>query len=227
MLETFAIFQNESNQKLAETLSKAGKLILLPQPKPCKIAIQEIDIRSFHWLIFVDVISTEFFLEELKLRDFDFYELDYLQIGAAGEAIAERLRLEEIHCDIIAASNKLVDTISGYVQQVQGLQFLIIAGKYENQNLREALRKKDADVTEIQIYEFKIEEDKKLTMLKTLIKGGGIDKLILASPHEVVALKWLFKSDLHQALAETRIFAMNEITFLSLEEEGLNPEYWL
>jgi|GEM_PF-4444283 len=233
MSETFAIFQDESKKNLVEKLSKAGKIIFLPKPTPCKTNAfaEKINITSFDWLVLTDVIATEIFLEKLNLEGFDFYDLDYLQICAIGEAVAERLRLHEIHCDIIAPLNKVVDTIANYIQKCnfQNLRFLIITRNPNGSQLKNILCQKDADVTEIQIYELKLHESKNLTMLKTLIKGGAIDKLILTSPHEIVTLKWLFPNDLNQALAETRIFAADEITFRSLEEEGFHPIYfnWL
>jgi uroporphyrinogen-III synthase len=231
MSEIFAIFQDESKKSLIEKLSKIGKIIFLPKPTPCKTNAfaKKLNITSFDWLVLTDVIATELFLEKLKLEGFDFYDLDYLQTCAVGEAVAERLRLNEIHCDIIAPSNKIVDAIANYIQKCdfQDLRFLIITRKSDTSQLKNILCKKGADVTEIQIYEFKINESKNLTMLKTLIKGGAVDKLILTSPHEIVTLKWLFPNDLHQALVETRILAVDEMTFRSLEEEGFNPTYFV
>ncbi|GIU81197.1 MAG: uroporphyrinogen-III synthase [Acidobacteria bacterium] len=231
MLETFAIFQDKQNQHIIEKLSKASKVILLPKPTLHKTDAftEKLEISLYDWLIFNDIIATEVFLEKIASEGFDFYDLDYLQICAIGEAVAERLRHEEIHCDIITSPNKVADSIADYVQKndLENLRFLIITPKFGDFGLKQILCKKGAEAKEIQIYEFRFDETKNLTMLKTLIKGGAVDNFILNSPHEIVALKWFFQDDLHQALAETRIFAVDEITFRTLEEEGFSPRYFV
>ncbi|RMG02272.1 MAG: hypothetical protein D6735_10475 [Acidobacteria bacterium] len=231
-LESFAVFESQSNKWILETLSKHGSVILLPEIilEKTEAFFKPMNVKAFDWILLPDTIVTEVFVEKLQNDNFDLFELDSVQICAFGEAVASLLRYYQIHSDIISTShdhNKIFQAIADYANhQLQDLRFLALKENDSYEPLVETLQKKEAKVTEVSLCEIKIEDRKNLVRLKALIKGGGVDAFVFASPNEVAALRVLFHESLESLLANIQVFAVDDLTFQTLRENDLRPRYF-
>jgi uroporphyrinogen-III synthase len=231
-LESFAVFESQSNKWIIETLSRQWRVILLPEIilEKTEAFFKPMNVKAFDWILLPDTIVTEIFVEKLQNDNFDLFELDSVQICAFGEAVASLLRHYQIHSDIISTShdqNKIFQAIADYANhQLRDLRFLALKENDSYEPLVETLQKKEAKVTEVSLCEIKIEDRKNLVRLKALIKGGGVDAFIFASPNEVAALRVLFHEPLGNLLANIQVFAVDDLTFQTLRENDLRPRHF-
>ncbi len=231
-LESFAVFESQSNKWILETLSRHGHVISLPEIalEKTEAFFKPINVNAFDWILLPDTIVTEIFVEKLQNDNFDLFELDSVQICAFGEAVATLLRHYQIHSDIISTShhhNKIFQAIADYSNhQLRDIKFLALKERNSYEPLVEILQEKEAKVTEFSLYEIKIKDRKNLVRLKALIKGGAVDAFIFASPNEVTALRVLFQEPLESLLANMQVFAVDDLTFQTLRENDLRPRHF-
>ena len=151
--KTYGIFPAKSKDRFIGELKKTGAdVILFPQFAAEKIELEQSlidDLHNFDWLIFTDVFAADIFLEMLKERDFDLYEFDNFRICSAGEAVADRLRFEQIHSDIIPTNLSAQTTfqgISDYEMDLSGLKFLTIKESEREVELSDLLKNAGAEI---------------------------------------------------------------------------------
>jgi hypothetical protein len=60
-----------------------------------------------------------------------------------------------------------------------------------------------------------------------MLTGGAVDEFVFSSPEDLVSLKFLSSAaDLVSVLNETRVSAVSEIVFQTLQENGFRPLYF-
>jgi uroporphyrinogen-III synthase len=225
--KTYGLFPAKSKEKFIGELEKNGaNIVLFPAFATEKIAFNQSFIehlQNFDWIIFTDVFAADIFVEMLKETDFDLYEFDNFRVLAAGEAVADRLRFEQIHSDIIPtklSAEPMFQAIADYEINLKDVKFLVLKESEREVELIENLKNADAEVTERAVYKLNFETDS--PKLKALIKGGAIDKIVFASPEEIVALQKIFAPEsLSEVLNEIEVSAIDEVTRKSLWENGL------
>lgn len=221
--KTIGIVENPKNKKLISNLEKQGnKIILFPEPKTILIK-SEIDICSkindFDWLIFTDLHSVDYFLQLLEETEINFFELDALRICALGEAVADRLRFQQLHSDVIPPNNRahsVISALNDYIfneNEFTELKFLIIKESNAEFEISDLLSEKKANIAEISVYESVFQDSARLPKLKALVKGGGMDEFIFTSPEDVFNISLLFKNEnLGKVFSEFKISTNDEIT---------------
>jgi uroporphyrinogen-III synthase len=239
--KTYAIFDRSRNKKLIAELEKSGASIV--KIKPVELIKNENSdfydltgqIKSSDWLICADVYAAEFFLETLRASDFDLFELDDLHVCALGEAVAERLRLEQIHTDVIPVVNetgKIVESIENYIfdeSDFAGKRFLLLKEQSQNfEKITEALEKRNAEVREAAIYRARIAAPDELPKIKALIKGGAIDEIVFTAPEDLTDFRFLFGiENLREMPRDAKISGADDATRQALFENGISANLFL
>lgn len=226
--KTYGLFDSAANRKTIAELENIGAdFVLFPNITAKIVENAELEniLSDFDWLIFPDVYTVEFFLQNLEETGFEFYELDAFRVCAFGESVSDRLRFAQLHADIITNSIKTLDVLQSlkdYIfdeSEFASLRFLILKEANAKVEISDKLKKLDAAVTEIPIYQVEIENDAVFAKPKALLKGGAIDEFIFSSPFDAINLSHIFQTDnLAEVLAETKLTASDNQTLQTLEE---------
>jgi uroporphyrinogen-III synthase len=235
--KTFALFSTPLNKKLIFELRHGQENVLLFPPAATeRVVLDETAITHlenlcrFDWLIFPDVFTVEYFIEILRERQTDLFELDAVRVLALGEAVADRLRFEQIHADIIPAKTEneaVFKALAEYSDNnFAGLRFLVPKELSVRFPLAENLTQAGGWVTQLPIYQAKFASRAANVKLKALLKGGAVDEFIFSSPVDLISLKFLFDNEeLSDLLRGLTISALDETTFQALLEKGLRPRF--
>ena len=227
--KTIGIVENPKNKKLIANLEKQGNnVILFPEPKT-ELVKNEIDIieniGGFDWLIFTDLNSVDFFLQLFEENDINFFELDALQICAVGEAVADRMRFQQLHSDVIPAKNQpqsVISALKDYIFYEDGfadLKFMIIKELNSDCEISVLLSERGAFVKEISTHQSIFEDLPQIPKLKALVRGGGVDEFIFTAPEDVFIVSQLFRNEnLGKVFSGIKITAKDEITLQTFNE---------
>lgn len=236
--KTYAVVANPQNKRLIAKLTENGEEVLIfPRLKTSGAQLTENAVglvenpARFDWLIFTDVFAAEYFIEAMRERETDFFVLDDLTVCALGEAVADRLRFDQIHADVIPPNlndETVFSAISQFTgDELGGTSFLILREQSRNLGFVGRLQSESGSIEELAIYQAEFEGDAELTRLKTLLKGGAIDEFVFSSAEDVSAFKALFHEASPAAvLNEIKVSATNEIAFQTLQENELRPLYF-
>jgi uroporphyrinogen-III synthase len=217
--KTFAIFDTPLNKKLISDLkSKNQNLIVFPYFTKTAREAEHFELASFDWLIFTDINTVDFFVQYLENRNVNLFELDELRVCAFGEAVSDKLRLHQLHADIIPAkldAQTVISAIKEYELDFDSQRFLIISSVNLNQNLIKAFESETASFDALSVYEFdKIEISPKS---KALLKGGAIDEFIFNSPEDVCDFVAIFSE------RDLSFSATDSVIEQNVKENGLIP----
>jgi uroporphyrinogen-III synthase len=224
--KTIAVFDKPSNQSLINELKeKKCHVFLLPQIETSALDIlPNFELNHFDWLVFTDCYAVEYFLQMLEEQSLNKFELDDLRICAVGEAVSDRLRMFQVHADVIPSKlddKSVFQAICDY-ELPNGQCFLITE---KNTNLADLLRKANAEIVELLICQTK--DITELPKLKVLIQNGAVDEVIFTSPFEVNDWKLLLSpTDFASSLNEIKPLVIDAQTFQYLYEHGLKPRYY-
>ena len=236
--KTYGLFDNPLNKKLIAELQRGGEDILI---FPIITTIRQHlstasagflnNLSDFEWIILTDVFAADYFIENLRELEIDFFELDNLTVCALGEAVADRLRFAQIHADVIPSKmtdEAVFSAISNYAGfELKNSKFLAVSEQTVDLSFIEKLKTEKASVQVIPIYKTGFSDETANTRLKTLLKGGAVDEFIFSLPEDLVSLKYLISGeDLNPLLNETRVSAVSEIVFQTLQESGFRPLYF-
>jgi uroporphyrinogen-III synthase len=229
--KTYALFSSPMNLKVISEMETAGaQAILFPAVETREVFEAEQNdltatIKSYDWLVFTDIYTVEFFLQQLEKEAFDFFELDEIRVCAYGESVADRLRFAQLHADIIPNSIKtseVVQTIKDYFMdedELKSARFLILKEKNTVPEISKELENLGAEVSEISIYETVAEKPAEMAKLKSLLVGGAIDEFVFTSPFDAINLAHLFPNEnLENVLADVKLSAGDKQTRQSLDE---------
>lgn len=221
--KTIGIVENPKNRKLISNLEKQGiQIILFPEPDINLIKCEPDvfgKINDFDWLIFTDLDSVEYFLQLLEENEINIFELDALRICALGEAVADRLRFQQLHSDVIPPDIQppsVISALKDYIfdeNEFSETKFLIIKESKAEYEISGLLCGKNALVTEISVYQSVFQDSANIPKLKALVKGGGIDEFIFTSPADIFSISRLFKDEhLREIFTGIKITINDEIT---------------
>lgn len=233
--ETVGIIKNGKNKKVIELLESQGKNVFeFPEIKTEKNDLSEDQIgllrgiKEFDWLIFTDIFTVDYFLEELGKTGFELYELDNFRICACGESVADKLRFVQIHSDSIPVTleNEVIfSSIEDYIfdeAKFVNEQFLIIKAEKSDSELTKLFTGKKIKTAEIEVYKTIPEENLDGAKYGALLAGGAIDKFIFTSPADIESLLIFAKNkNMSELLSGVEIDATDEITAQTLRERDL------
>lgn len=233
----YGIYSTAVNRRLVETLKeKAFDLIEFSPFEVQSIEPLEdkkklfLDIGRLEWIIFTDIFSADFFIEELERNNIDIFELDEVRICSFGEAVADRLRFVQIHSDIIAQKiieKDILNAIIKYNDQSENLNNLtVVKLKDEIGSLSAELENNNFSAIELVLGKCIIPPQNDLAKQKALLKGGAIDEMIFCSVEDV----WQFRLQFgelrqYKDLIET-FWGSDEITLKTLDEFGIKAFYF-
>jgi uroporphyrinogen-III synthase len=223
--KTVGVFNKPSNKQLINDLKlKNYDIFLLPEIQVSSNCDSMIfDPKQFDWLVFTDCYSVDFFVQMLETKNLDKFELDNLRICVFGEAVADKLRLYQIHADVIPPKID-IDTIFQSICNYQTPNKLRFFLTEERSELSSLLKHEQAEIFECVTYKSEIKGE--WAKLNVLIKNGAIDEVIFASPNEVNDWNLLISpQDFVLSFNEIMPIATDSQTFQYLFEHGLKPRY--
>lgn len=224
--KTVALFDRPVNRKLSDALKEQNVGVItvpMPQILGCENSFddkkQMEKINDFDWIVFPDIWTVDALLEKLAASDFDLFELDRVRVCACGESVADRLRFDQLHADVIppVRSPEIVfRSIKDYAGKIDRLKFLVLNGEGGDWPLGAMLEKENAVVTELGVYRFDFSGE--LAKLRALIGGGAIDEFYLATAEDVFAFVRLFGGSVQSDL---KLIGLDEITRQTIKELDL------
>lgn len=237
--KTYALFSNPANRKIISKLEKDGaKVFKFPPLETEKIVLDKKIIAdlenfsNFDWIIFPDVLTVDYFLQNLQENEIDLFEIDSVRVCAIGEAVADCLRFVQLHADVIPTSTKTKDVflaLSDYIgkDKLNGLKFLLPKEKSLEYEIKKSLIMSSANVIELPIYQAKISSAIEIAKLKILLTGGAIDEFIFSTPTDLLAFKSYFNTDSIAAiLSEIKVSALDKTVLQALGESNLTAAYF-
>lgn len=231
--KTIGVFSGSAPKSMIEELKAwAEEVLVVPSVirKPAEPAAGDRELlrrtAEQDWIVFEDAPAVGLYLERLLELGADPFDLDEIRVCTVGEAAAERLRLEQLHADVIAATRdaeKIAREISSYVfedEGLRGLGFLIVGAAGQGTELGRVLEKEGAKVARIGIYRTELPAE--AARLKALLLGGAVDELQLLAPTDVLDLALMFTREEVASLKNTmHLRPMNEAAYRALREQGL------
>jgi len=186
------------------------------------------NLYGYDWLIFTSVNGVDYFLRRLAERGHDALELDDLSVCAIGEATATRLRVAQVHVDVLPEQFKaegvfaaLKDYLGG-VDGFQTLNFLIPRAAAARDYLPRALEEAGARVDVVPAYRTVKPETAELGRVAAMLEGGAIDCITFTSSSTVTNFAQLFDAtDLGQLLSGVRVACIGDITADTAAHYGL------
>jgi uroporphyrinogen III methyltransferase/synthase len=177
------------------------------------------NLSNYDWLIFTSANGAEHFLRRLEAQNIETSELDYLQVCAIGEATAERLRLAQIHLDLIPTDSSAEGVFSalenylGGAREFPNVRFLLPRSKIARDFLPRKLREAGAIVDNPTAYQTVQPDAPETGKLKALLQGGAIDCVTFTSPSTVKNFIRIFAAEnLLQLLGGIKIACLGEVT---------------
>lgn len=174
-------------------------------------------LAEYDWLVFTSANAVEYFLQRLELCGVEVVEVDYLRVCAVGEATAERLRLSQIHFDVLPAESNAEAVFAEINEYVAGefadLRFLLPRSSIGRQFLAAKLRENGAFVTDVPAYQTIIPLKPEIGKIKALLQSGAVDCLTFTSPSTFNNfVRILEKEDLPALLSGVKIAAIGATT---------------
>lgn len=230
--ETVGIIKTVRNKKVIELLKNQGKNVIeFPEAKVVKIELGDneknklVNIGEFDWIIFTDIFTVDFFLEDLAATGFHLYHLDEFKICACGEAVSDKLRFAQIHSDVIPAQKSagiIFAEISAYTADEETFfnsKFLLLKGFDKAKSLSKFLVEKNLNLVEMINYSVEPISSFENAKFKSLLSGSAIERFIFTSPEDLESLSQFgeegFLTDL---FANIEIETTDEITDQTLRE---------
>jgi uroporphyrinogen III methyltransferase/synthase len=143
------------------------------------------NLSDYDWIVFTSQNAVEHFLGRLTAKNLETAELDYVRVAAIGDQTAERLRLAQIHIDVLPADSNaetLFLEIENYVGDLQDLRFLFPRSEIAREILPQKLKEAGAIVEAPIAYRTVLPEKPETARLKAMFAGGSIDCIAFASP---------------------------------------------
>ncbi len=231
--KTYALFTNALNKKLIFQLKSQGRnVVVFPTVIAEKLELSRKaqeklkKLTEFDWLILTDVFAVDFFVEALRELEIDLFELDALRVCALGEAVADRLRFDQIHADLIPSKNDAADLISKMSEyssdKIENLKSLLIGEINAKTHIYQ-----NSEPEFLPIYAAKFDDYSLKTKSLTLLKGGAIDEFIFSSPEDLVSLNFICDElELANVMTEIQISATTDSAYQALTDQGLRPLYF-
>ena len=185
------------------------------------------NLTAFDWLIFTSANAVEHFLRRVEVNEIDAAEIDYLRVCAIGEATFERLRLAQIHVDVVpteANAETVFAEIINYVggeNELADLRFLLPRSNIAREFLPEKLREHGAIVVSAVAYQTVLPVKPETGKLIALLQSGAIDCITFTSPSTLKNFVKIFENhELPRLLKNVALACIGETTANTARENG-------
>jgi uroporphyrinogen-III synthase len=220
--KTFAIFDSPLNKRIINDLNERGQNVIIFQHfNKIKLDLRDFKLENQDWLIFTDVNTVDLFVESLTEIGVSLFELDELRVCAFGETVSDKLRIYQLHADVIPAkldSDSVIFAIKEYEYEFDSKRFLILNREDPANEIVKAFQKENATFEVRSLYKF--ERSTISPKSKALLKGGAIDEFIINSTEDICNFVELTNDK------EIVVAATDSIIFQSLKENGLNAKFF-
>lgn len=185
------------------------------------------NLSVYDWLILTSANAAEHFLRRLEANNLETAELDYLRLCAIGEATAERLRLAQVHIDLLPTESRVEGVLTALVEYVggegelKGLRFLLPRPAIGRDFLPVKLRKAGAEVDDITAYQTVIPRNPDIAKLKALLQGGAVDCVTFTSPSTFNNFLQIFSEP--ALLKDVTIACIGKTTAEAVQAQGFVP----
>jgi uroporphyrinogen III methyltransferase/synthase len=189
------------------------------------------NLSKYDWLIFTSANGAEYFLQRLDANNIEIAELDTLLVCAIGEATAERLRLGQVHIDVIPTNSRaegVFAALSDYIggeENFQNIRFLLPRSEIARDFLPLKLQEVGAEVDDVIAYRTILPRSPEIGKLKALLQGEAIDCITFTSSSTFKNLTQIFAGDdLPQLLENVAIACIGEVTAKTVYEHDLKVQ---
>ncbi len=225
-----AVFERPFNKKLIERLDSKERDVVTISPftlDDClSTSSDEIFIaEGVEMLVLTDIFAVDILLGVFEQKSIDPYSLDSVRICALGESVADRLRFDQIHADIIPTNNSS-QQIAGSIEDFFGVEInkirtQIIGGDWAQKEMGRCF---GDQVPFVKAY--KTTGSEGLTRMRTLMVSGAFDELVLGSAIDVLNLSIMFQKLIltQNDIGEMQILTFDGLAYQSARECGLNPK---
>lgn len=180
-------------------------------------------LQQYDWVVFTSTNGVHFFFERVKKLKKDARIFSGVQIAAIGEATAKALEVQGLTPDLIPCdftSHTLFEALEER-NAIQGKKFLLARADIAPRDLREALEKKGAAVTEIEAYRTKRSGADSKGLLDSLQKGK-IDYVTFTSSSTVQNFFDPIPKALRKKL-RSKLISIGPVTSKTLRQYGFRP----
>lgn len=185
------------------------------------------NLNDYDWLILTSQNAAEHFINRLAANEVELFELDNLRLCAIGEATFERLRLSQIHVDVLPVESNaeaVFAAIAEYVggeNELRNLRFLFPKSAIARDVLPVRLRRADALIDEVVAYRTVLPEKPETGKIKALLHVGAIDCIAFSSPSTFKNFVEILKNEnLHGLLKNVSLACIGETTANAVRESG-------
>jgi uroporphyrinogen III methyltransferase/synthase len=189
------------------------------------------NLYGYDWLIFTSVNGVDHFLRRMEAQGLDASHLDDLLVCAIGEATADRLRLRQVHVDLVPEQFKAegvyaaLERFVGGREHLRGKNFLIPRAAVARDYLPRALGEAGARVDVVAAYRTIAPHSTELGRVRALLAGGAVDCVTFTSSSTVRNFAQLFDTiDLRELLNGIVIACIGDITATTAAEYGLRAD---
>lgn len=202
--KNYGIFNTSAGRTLTKRLQNEGRnvleftpfIIVKKQFNADEIKLLD-DLLSFDWLIFTHPAAAQIFLEIIKSKNIDLYDLDEIRIGVLGDLVSDILRFEQIHTDLIfkVADNPvfLLDDFSSHESENISKKVLIISGISDLPFGTKSFNESRFVFSFLEVYQIERVESADYARQKALINGGAVDEFVVTSPDDLLFLKQIYR----------------------------------
>lgn len=228
--ETVGIIMTAKNKKVIRLLKNQGKNVVeFPEIKTGKKKLGEkekqflLNLEEFDWLVFTDIFTVDYFLEDLTETEFDLYRLDEFKICANGEAVSDKLRFSQLHSDVIPKDNSFRSVLSGISDYIfdeaefKESKFLVITSEKRKDEISKIFNESGLTAKVIEVYSIIEANQFETAKYRTLFSDDAIDRFIFTSPEDFESLnQFITRSDYEKTKIEFE--TTDEITTQTLRE---------
>lgn len=194
-----------------------------PPGDPLRIDQEISRLRQYDWVVFTSVNGVHFFFERVKHLGKDARIFSGIQIAVVGEATAQALAERGLTADLVPrdfTSRSLFESLDKR-KAIQGKKFLLARADIAPRDLKEALEKKGAQVTEIEAYRTKRSAGDSKELLDSLQKGK-IDYVTFTSSSTVQNFFDPFPKALRKKV-HSQLVSIGPVTTKTLRQYGFRP----
>ena len=180
-------------------------------------------IKTYHWLIFTSVHGVKYFFDRYFSIFSDIRELKGIKIAAIGPATAKALQAFNLSIDIIPNEYCAEGLLESFQEKtLKGMNILMPRAKVARELLPEQLRKQQATVDVVTVYETILPDSASLH-LNEIFHSNKIDMIVFTSSSTVKNLETILQPWPHR-LKDIAIACIGPITKKTAEERGLKVD---
>jgi uroporphyrinogen-III synthase len=182
------------------------------------------NLFGYDWLILRNEAAATYFLKRFQLKH-ELDELDDLKILSIGDKTSQALAQSQIHVDVpIDRSANLFKALESYVGDFTGVNVLVPSANLYREAFEQQLEDAGARVDKVTAYRT-VSDNQRLTQLKALLVGGGIDCILFTSLQFVDEFIHLVDTDdLREILAGLMVACGDSQTAAAAMDLGLGDQ---